>query len=187
MGLISVILLAVGLAMDCLAVSSTKGIAASGKEQTDCHPWLMAVLFGFFQGAMPLIAYAAGSAFATYIDRVDHWIALVLLTFIGGKMIWESLHEHPEEEHHTGTIAELFVLAIATSIDALATGIIFVPYSPRTVLLDMAIIAFVSFAFSLVGFFGGKHIGKRLPVNVELLGGLVLIGIGLKIFIEGMI
>ncbi len=181
MNLLSVILLAVGLAMDCFAVSSMKGVVC-GKR-----PWLMAVFFGVFQGGMPLIGYAAGSAFASVIDRFDHWIALVLLTFIGGKMIWESFHEVEENNSKSdGSIAELLTLAVATSIDALATGVIFVPYSWKSVLLDMGIIAFVSFAFSLLGYHAGKRLGTHLPVNVELLGGLVLIGIGVKIFVEGM-
>ena len=181
MNLFSVILLAVALAMDCLAVSSMKGVSG-GK-----HPWLMAVLFGVFQGGMPLIGYAAGSAFADIIDRFDHWIALVLLSFIGGKMIWDSLHEKAEDEVRSdGSIAELLVLAVATSIDALATGIIFVPYPWTSVLLDMAVIAFVSFVFSVVGYRLGRRLGTHLPVNVELLGGLVLIGIGIKIFLEGI-
>ena len=134
MNLISVILLAIGLAMDCLAVSSMKGVVG-GKR-----PWLMAILFGLFQGGMPLIGYAAGSAFASVIDRFDHWIALVLLTFIGGKMIWESFHEPTENTSKSdGSIAELLTLAVATSIDALATGVIFVPYSWKSVLLDMVL------------------------------------------------
>lgn len=180
MDLVSVVLLAIGLAMDCLAVSSMRGIAR-GKR-----PWLMAVLFGVFQGGMPLIGYAAGSAFASVIDRFDHWIALVLLTIIGGKMIWESLHEKEEETRSDGSVTELLLLAVATSIDALATGIIFVPYPLGSVLMDMAIIAFVSFAFSVLGYQAGKRLGTHLPLNVELVGGLVLIGIGLKIFAEGM-
>lgn len=191
MDLLSVILLAVGLAMDCLAVSSMRGI------QRAPRPWLMAVLFGVFQGGMPLIGYAAGSAFATYVDKYDHWIALILLALIGGKMILESrepkensspkAEEMPAERRSMKSgISELFLLAIATSIDALATGIIFVPYSFGSVLLDMAIIAIVSFLFSLLGYDAGRRAGKHLSVNVELLGGLVLIGIGIKIFIEGM-
>ena len=176
--------------MDCLAVSSMRGI------QRAPRPWLMAVLFGLFQGGMPLIGYAAGSAFATYVDRYDHWIALVLLVIIGGKMIIESFE--PKEESSPKTekatagrkrmdgISELILLAIATSIDALATGIIFVPYSFGSVMLDMGIIAFVSFLFSIIGYDAGKRAGKHLSVNVELLGGLVLIGIGVKIFVEGM-
>lgn len=187
MDLLSVILLAIGLAMDCLAVSSMRGI------QRAPRPWLMAVLFGVFQGGMPLIGYAAGAAFASYIDRFDHWIALLLLCIIGGKMILESREDQsPEAQKETSDegksegVWPLFVLAIATSIDALATGIIFVPYSIGKVLTDMGIIAIVSFLFSLVGYDAGRRAGKHLPINVELLGGLVLIFIGLKIFVEGM-
>ncbi len=168
--------------MDCFAVSITKGIT-SGKAQWG-NALLMALLFGLFQGGMPLIGFFAGVAFTEQIARFDHWIALVLLGFIGGKMIWESLHEDEEvEEHRDFSFQTLLVLAIATSIDALATGIIFVP-TPEVLWLAVSVIALVSLCFSIGGYWIGVVCGKRFRFNVELLGGIILIGIGLKIFLE---
>ncbi len=190
MGVFELILIAIGLAMDCFAVATTKGITA-GKGYW-LKALLMAVFFGLFQGLMPLLGFYAGSALAEQIAQYDHWIALALLGFIGGKMIWESLHESTIEEGNDCSgekkpfcVRELFILAIATSIDALATGVIFVP-TPQIIWLAVAIIALVSFVFALVGYWIGSFFGSRFHLNVELLGGLILIGIGLKIFIEHM-
>ncbi len=185
MDIFSIILIAIGLAMDCFAVSITKGITSPkglwGKTL------LMAFLFGLFQGGMPLIGFFAGVAFTEQISRVDHWIALLLLGFIGCKMIWESLHEHDEESeaHNDFSLKTLLLLAIATSIDALATGIIFVP-TPAIIWQAVSIIALVSFCFSMVGYRIGIVCGRRFQFNVELFGGIILMTIGLKIFIEHM-
>ncbi len=185
MDVFSIILIAIGLAMDCFAVSITKGIT-SGKAQWK-KALLMALLFGLFQGGMPLIGYFAGMAFTEQIARFDHWIALGLLGFIGGKMIWESLHEKEDEctAHCDFSLKTIVLLAIATSIDALATGIIFVP-TPEVIWLAVSIIALVSFLFAGVGYVIGYLCGTRFHINVELLGGMILIGIGIKIFIEHM-
>ena len=183
MNLLSVILIAVGLAMDCFAVSTVKGIQKSNRA------FLMAVFFGLFQGAMPLIGYAAGSVVADVVNRYDHWIALVLLCLIGGKMIVESFQPEKCDEAQSGSVVtykELLMLAVATSIDALATGVLFVSLPFGQVMIDMGIIAAVSFFFSRLGYRIGYAAGRRLNFNVELLGGLVLIGLGIKIFIEGM-
>ena len=176
--------------MDCFAVSTVKGVQTGRTQSMGWWALLMAVLFGLFQGGMPLIGYAAGSLFASFIDRYDHWIALVLLVFIGGKMIVESLHKDEESDLKKGpvfSLQELLVLSVATSIDALATGIIFTPYAWKEVLLYVGIIGLVSVFFSRLGFRIGQAAGRRLHINVELLGGLVLIGIGIKIFVEGML
>ena len=146
----------------------------------------MAILFGFFQGAMPLIGFFAGNLFAEFFRRYAPWIALALLGYIGGKMLIESLKKKEEEGKKTNwTIRYLLLMAVATSIDALATGVIFIP-CPEQVWLGVSLIAFVSFFFSLLGCFIGSVFGKRFKVNVELIGGLILIGIGLKIWIEGV-
>ncbi|MBR3648221.1 MAG: manganese efflux pump [Paludibacteraceae bacterium] len=189
MDVISVIVLAIGLAMDCFAISTVKGVQAGGAKSWAWWALLMALLFGLFQGGMPLIGYAAGSLFASFIDRYDHWIALILLAIIGGKMIIESRHNDDEQPSHSGAVfslQELLVLSVATSIDALATGIIFTPYAWKEVLLYVAIIGLVSVFFSRLGYRIGQAAGRRLHINVELFGGLVLIGIGIKIFVEGM-
>ncbi len=187
MDILSIIFIAIGLAMDCLAVSITTGIQ-KGKWYNKVL--LMAFLFGFFQGGMPLIGYFLGIGFTDWISRYDHWIALVLLSFIGGKMIVESLQkEKPEDDpshkvkKDTFAFSQLILLAIATSIDALATGVIFVP-TPDIIWLAVSIIALTSFVFSLGGYCVGMFFGKRFHWNMTLIGGIILVAIGLKIFLE---
>lgn len=185
MDLLTIIIIAIGLAMDCFAVSIAQGLAVNPQDRTNHpKPITMAVLFGLFQGGMPLIGYFAGSVFADFFSIYAPWIALALLTFIGGKMIWESLHEK-NDESAGWQIQRLLVLAVATSIDALATGVIFIPV-PEKVWLGVGIIGVVSFLFSIGGYHVGRFVG-RLKVNVELIGGIILILIGLKIWIEGFL
>lgn len=190
MDILSIILIAIGLAMDCLAVSISKGICVK-----KFYPWpafKMALMFGLFQGFMPLIAYFAGISFADIISRFDHWIAFGLLLFIGGKMIIESLSNNIEDKKDANgqtDISSLFswktilLLAIATSIDALATGLIFVPY-PSFILKAVVIIGVTSMFFSLAGMIIGVSFGKRFKLNVNLIGGIILVFIGTKILIE---
>ena len=181
MDLLTILVIAVGLAMDCLAVSIAQGLAVKPSERP--RPLLMALLFGLFQGGMPLIGYFAGSLFAAFFDTYAPWIALALLAFIGGKMVWESLHE--KQETAAGwRLSRLLILAVATSIDALATGVIFIP-APEMLWTGIVLIGLVSFLFSVGGYHIGKDMGKRFTLNVELLGGVILIGIGLKIWAEG--
>jgi putative Mn2+ efflux pump MntP len=145
----------------------------------------MAMLFGLFQGGMPLIGFFAGNLFADFFNRYAPWIALALLAFIGGKMIWESLHE--KEQEATGwQMNRLLVLAVATSIDALATGVIFIPV-PERLWLGVGIIGLVSFLFSVGGYHIGKYMGERFTMNVELVGGIILVLIGIKIWAEGFL
>lgn len=187
MDIISIILLAIGLAMDCLAVSIAQGLATDKQEKGySPRPIEMAVLFGLFQGGMPLIGYYAGNIFASFFNTYAPWIALGLLAAIGGKMVWEALHE---EDKNVGSAdwshANLLLLAIATSIDALATGVVFIPY-PNTLWIAVTIIGLTSLVLSLTGYVVGKKTGERLHLNVTLAGGLILIAIGLKIWIQGV-
>ena len=176
MDILSIIFLASGLAMDCFAVS-----IAQGMQGTKWRPVVvMAVLFGLFQGGMPLIAYYAGSLFADFFTRFSHWIALVLLLFIGGKMLFEK---EDTDKPAALTLPTMLVLAIATSIDALSIGVLFIPV-PEVLWLAIGLIALTSTLFSLVGFYLGRTLGKHLPFNANILGGVILIAIGLKIFIE---
>ncbi len=181
MDILSIILIGVGLAMDCFAVSTTQGL-----RQKRWHPkaLLMAVLFGFFQGGMPLIGYMTGLLFADFFNRFAPWIALVLLAFLGGKMIVESMKEK-EEADADFSIKTLLLLAIATSIDALATGVVFIP-CPEWLWSGVSMIAVISFVFSLAGYLIGVFVGGKFRLNVELIGGLILIAIGIKIFVEGI-
>lgn len=181
MNLLSIVILAIGLAADCFAVSLCKGMTSKQL------PWhrvtLMALLFGLFQGGMPLITYFLGIGFARYINPLDHWIAFLLLAFIGGKMIIESFKKENDKNPEDYSWITIFTLALATSIDALAMGIIFVPY-PQLVAIAISIIAITSFVASMAGSSIGYFFGKRFKLNVELLGGIILIGMGVKILIE---
>lgn len=181
MDLLSIILIAVGLAMDCFAVSIAQGLNRQSADRP--RPVLMAALFGLFQGGMPLIGYFAGSVFAAFFDRYAPWIALALLACIGGKMIRESMHE--DEAPATGwSWSRLLMLAVATSIDALATGLIFIPV-PERLWLGVSIIGVVSLLFSLGGYMIGRFVGRSLRLNVTMIGGIILVLIGVKIWLEG--
>lgn len=187
MSLIEIILIAIGLAMDCFAVSIASSICY-GK-----YNWpkivRMALFFGLFQGGMPLIGWACGISFAEFIHSIDHWLALGILGFLGGKMIYESFKDDDEDDvvceakSPYGSLRMVTILAVATSIDALATGLIFVPLG-NLMFSASGIIAVVSFLFTIVGCVLGVAFGKRIKFNVEAIGGAILIAIGLKIFIE---
>jgi len=186
MDLLSIILLAVGLAMDCFAVS-----IAQGMQDSKLRPMVvMAILFGVFQGGMPLITYFAGSIFADFFTRWSPWIALVLLVLIGGKMLIEAYRENRSSLDNAPvksalTFGTMLLLAVATSIDALSVGVLFIPV-PEVLWLAVSIIAATSTAFSLLGFWLGRNLGRHLPFNANILGGCILIAIGIKIFVEGL-
>ncbi|MEI6554070.1 MAG: manganese efflux pump [Paludibacter sp.] len=184
MDLFSIIIIGIGLAMDCFAVSISKGICE--QKFNFGNTFRMAFLFGIFQSFMPLIGFFAGKSFIHEMGSYDHWIAFGLLSIIGGKMLIEGLKPiNPNCEINPNPFKwrTLFILAIATSIDALATGVVFVPY-PTLIWYVISIIGGISFIFSFIGMFVGIHFGKRFHFNVEILGGIILIGIGLKILIE---
>lgn len=192
MNLLDIILLAVALAMDCFTVSIVSGVICSKEsgerslEKVGCLR--MAFLFGFFQALMPLIGWLGISHFQSYMEAYDHWIAFALLAFIGGKMIWESFG--PEEEQHFNPrrLRTQLLLAIATSIDALAIGISLActGYERLSQLtLPLAIIGVVSFLFSIVGYQLGARFGHSIAhrLKPELFGGVILVGIGIKILV----
>jgi putative Mn2+ efflux pump MntP len=186
MGTFDILLIAVGLAMDCFAVSIASGIIL---KKFDWKPVLrMATMFGLFQGIMPVIGWCLGVWFKRYIESYDHWVSLVILTILGIKMIREGFASEKEEEKRGKSIhptkwKSLLMLSVATSIDALATGIIFIPYSVKTFIEAIFVIALVSFLFAVTGNFIGSKFGKKFNFRIEVLGGLILIIIGLKIFI----
>ncbi len=184
--LITIILIAIGLAMDCFVVSIAQGLNAKpGDKKREGGAIIMAILFGLFQGVMPLIGYFGGSLFVDFFDRYAPWIALVLLAFIGGKMIIESFEKKEQKHDANWTMPYLLMMAVATSIDALATGVVFIPY-PGKLWISIAIIAFVSFALSIVGYFLARQLKKIMHIPAELVGGVILVAIGIKIFIEGV-
>ena len=212
MSLLDIILLAVALAMDCLTLSVVSGVIGftvyslqftddytdgseglASKSTVNRKPSTvnirMAFLFGFFQALMPLIGWAGISHFQSYMEAYDHWIAFLLLGFIGGRMVWESFH--PEEGQHFNPhrLQTQLLLAIATSIDALAVGISFActGYEQLSQLwMPLAVIGMVSFLFSLLGYWAGYHFGRGIisRFKPELIGGMILILIGVRILMS---
>ena len=179
-------LLAIGLAMDCLAVSIASGIIL---KRIQWRPMLvMAFFFGLFQAIMPLLGWLGASTFSHLIESVDHWIAFAILAFLGGRMIKESFKEEDCcQRFNPASLKVVITMAIATSIDALAIGISFAFVginSFTSILSPIVIIGFTSFVISTLGSLIGVFCGKRFNLRMELWGGLVLIIIGVKILIE---
>lgn len=198
MSLFDIILLAIALAMDCFTISIVSGIILS--QQGNHHSSLisrsslfrMAFLFGFFQAMMPLIGWLGISHFSHYLEAVDHWIAFGMLAFIGGKMIKESFDEEEEQHFNPRRLRTQLLLAIATSIDALAVGISFActGYDALSKLtLPLVIIGLASFILSLVGYYLGRRFGSIITrrFKPELFGGLILIIIGIKILLSHLL
>ena len=192
MSLIDIILLAVALAMDCLTVSLVSGVIEVKSEEVKSEKWWiirMALLFGLFQAMMPLIGWLGISHFQTYMEAYDHWIAFTMLGFIGGRMVWESFGSDEEQHFNPRKLRTQLLLAIATSIDALAVGISFACTGYTAVgqlTLPLIIIGVVSFLFSLIGYRLGARFGRSIAhrLKPELFGGIILIGIGVKILME---
>ena len=185
MGLVELLLIAVGLSMDAFAVSICKGLGM--KEVNPKVAVVLALFFGGFQALMPLIGWALGSQFLGIIGPIDHWVAFVLLAVIGGKMLWEAFREDAGEDDGKPAdridLGEFFILAIATSIDALAVGISFAALSVDIV-PSVALIGVITFAFSIAGVFVGNFFGSRYEKPASIVGGVVLILIGTKILLE---
>ena len=184
MSFLSLFVIAVGLSMDAFAVSICKGLSLSSMS------WKYAVAagayFGGFQALMPLAGYLLGVQFQDYITKVDHWIAFALLAFIGGKMVIEAIREKdggPEEKTDALSTGELTVLAVATSIDALAVGITFA-FLKVNILPSVLLIGVTTFALSLGGVLLGNRFGAKYKTKAEVAGGVILVLIGLKILLE---
>ena len=188
MGYLEILFTGVALAMDAFAVSICKGIKM--KKLKLSHLALIAVFFGGFQMLMPLIGWLLGSQFVQYIEQFDHWIAFALLAFIGVKMSIESFKKDEDECgccNEKLDIKELFVLAIATSIDALAVGITFAMYPNVNILSSISIIGIVTLIICAGGVLIGHKFGSKFKSKAEFLGGVVLVIIGLKLLIEGLL
>lgn len=182
--------LGIGLAMDAFAVSMSNGLKENNMKIAKML--LIALTFAIFQGVMPLIGYFVGHAFIKYIEKFVPWIALILLLFLGVKMIIDgikSIKEKKEEEQEIKklSIKVLLVQAIATSIDALSTGVAFSNYQIIEAIICVLIIALVTFIICYLGVIIGKHFGTKLSNYADIFGGVILIIIGLEIFIKGMI
>ncbi len=186
MGIVELLLIAVGLSMDAFAVSVCKGLGMKtgiNLKQT----FLIALFFGGFQALMPFIGWLVGSQFEKYITAYDHWIAFVLLCFIGGKMLYECIFKKGEDAAESESaldIKELFVLAIATSIDALAVGVTFALLPDVNIGTSVLFIGLTTFLLSGIGVFIGNRFGSRFEKKAEIAGGVILILIGLKILLE---
>lgn len=182
MELVTIILIAVGLAMDCFAVSITTGINV--RKHRVRRAVIIALCFGFFQGLMPILGWLAGLGLKDFITGVDHWIAFGLLAFIGSKMIYESMKLKKEKDDRNAFNGYLvLILSIATSIDALAVGLSFA-FLNVSIIVPVLVIAGIAAALSFTGFFVGQKLGHFFENRIEVLGGVILIGIGLKILIE---
>lgn len=189
MGFIELLLTAVGLAMDAFAVSICKGLGM--RKMRYGQAVVIGLYFGVFQALMPLIGWLLGTSFSRYIQAFDHWIAFVLLALIGGKMLWDVFHEDDEAIAAQKLDAkldhrELFMLAIATSIDALAVGIAFACLDVE-IWSSVSIIGIVTFVISFCGVWIGNRFGSRFEKKAGIAGGIVLIGIGVKILADHLI
>lgn len=184
MGIIELILLAVGLSMDAFAVSVCKGLAMP--ELKPRHTLIVGVWFGGFQALMPVIGYFLGSTFAAYITAIDHWIAFVLLSFIGGNMIREAIKGDEEDADSSLAFSVMLTMAVATSIDALAVGITFAFLIPTLsqLMLSVLLIGCTTFVFSAAGVKIGNVFGLKYKKKAELTGGIILILLGIKILLE---
>ncbi len=179
--MIEVLLLAVALSMDAFAVSI--GIGVKAKSFDKALAFKAALLFGIFQGVMPLFGYLASVGLGRFIESIDHWIAFLLLTLIGGKMLYDSFGENTEEEISSTTNKVLLLLAVATSIDAMAAGFT-LDLMALNPFVSMIIIGLITFIFSFLGVFAGTKGASALEDKAEKLGGVVLIAIGAKILLE---
>ena len=181
MGFVELFLIGVGLSMDAFAAAVCKGLSM---RKIDYHQtFLVALFFGGFQGLMPLIGWFLGRQFEEYIVRWDHWIAFLLLGYIGGKMIWDALHEDNDSCPVMFSIKELFILALATSIDALAVGITFA-FLKVKIGLAVLLIGCTTFLLSLFGVYIGNKFGSQYRNKATFAGGVILVLIGTKILLE---
>ncbi|RGG36219.1 manganese efflux pump [Roseburia sp. AF22-2LB] len=182
----TLLLMGAGLSMDAFAVSICKGL--SMRKVNKKQSLVIGLFFGGFQALMPFIGWLLGSRFEQYITSIDHWIAFILLGFIGGKMVVEAIREKDEAVEVRKMdppldLKEMFILAIATSIDALAVGITFA-FLQVPIVEAVSIIGITTFVISVIGVYVGNFFGNRYKKKAELAGGIILILIGVKILLE---
>ena len=182
----TLLLMGVGLSMDAFAVSICKGLSMRKVNKKQCL--VIGLFFGGFQALMPFIGWVLGSQFEQYITSIDHWIAFILLGFIGGKMVVEAIREK-DEAVEVGKMdppldfKEMFILAIATSIDALAVGITFA-FLNTPILEAITIIGITTMIISIVGVVIGNYFGGKYKHKAELVGGIILVLLGVRILIQ---
>lgn len=180
MSIIEILLIGVGLSMDAFAVSICKGLSVG--EIKPKHMLSVGIWFGGFQALMPFLGFLLGSTFEQYITSIDHWVAFVLLLIIGCNMIKES-RSNENDQDASFAFKEMLLLAIATSIDALAVGVTFA-FLKVDIILAITLIGITTFVFSAVGIKIGSVFGAKYKSKAELFGGVVLVFIGFKILIE---
>lgn len=178
------IIIAVGVSMDAFAVSVCKGLSV--RRLRPAHMVSAALWFGGFQALMPLVGYFVGLGFADLVADIDHWIAFVLLGFIGGKMIKEAFAKDDEEHTPDFSFKTMLVLAVATSIDALAVGVSFA-FLRVDIWTSILVIGLMTGAFSALGVLLGHVFGARFKSKAEFVGGLILVCIGIKILLEHLL
>lgn len=185
MGIVELVLVSIGLAMDAFAVAICKGLGMKKLNLKHCS--IIALFFGVFQAAMPLLGWFLGKQFAGYIASFDHWVAFLLLCFIGIKMVMDALKKDDEQETQctdTLDLKELTILAIATSIDALAVGITLALLPGTNIWLSISVIGLITFVLSFGGVVIGNKFGSKYEKKAELAGGIILILMGCKILLE---
>lgn len=184
MGFAELFFIAVGLSMDAFAVSVCKGLVMPRFNARQAL--VIALFFGGFQALMPVLGWLAGAQFTRYVSSYAHWIAFALLAFIGAKMLWDARHDESDDSgSFTIDLKELVLLAIATSIDALAVGVSFA-FLDVSIAPSAALIGVVTFALSFAGVGIGHRFGARWEKPAAIVGGVVLIAIGVKVLLEGL-
>jgi manganese efflux pump family protein len=185
MDIFSMLFLAIGLAMDAFSVSITRGMLLKCNLK---YALTIAIFFGGFQALMPVAGWLAGEQLATLVELWAPWIAFILLALVGGKMIYEGLREEEVDEDvcKVFSIKDILILSVATSIDAFAVGVTFA-FLNTPILLPILIIGLVTFLLSFIGVYIGKRAGYLFGSKIEVLGGLILIGIGFKILLETLL
>ena len=181
MDLFEIVLVGIGLAMDAFAVSVCKGL--SMKKMKWKNAIIIAFYFGVFQAGMPVIGYFLGTTFRGFVESVDHWIAFILLSIIGGNIIKDSTDDELDKRNDKIDSKTMLLLAVATSIDALAVGITFAFFEVN-LLLAISVIGIITFVLSILGVMIGNKFGDKFQNKAELTGGIILIIIGLKILLE---
>jgi putative Mn2+ efflux pump MntP len=182
--MLELFLIAVGLAMDCVAVSAARGVAMKSIRPADALK--LGTTFGGMQAGMAALGWAGGVGLARVIEAWDHWIGFGLLLLIGGKMVIEGLREDDDDAEASAgnlTLGQLLLLGVATSIDSAAVGVT-LPLLGTPLAVSLATIGLASFALSIVAVYAAKKLAGRFAERLEVLGGVVLIGIGVKILIE---
>lgn len=182
MGIIELFILAVGLSMDAFAVSICKGLAMDKcpvQKAAICGIW-----FGGFQALMPLIGFLVGYQFKNYITSIDHWIAFGLLTIIGANMIKEAFSDESDEADNSLGVKTMFLMAVATSIDALAVGVTFAFLPDTNIIAAISLIGVTTFVLSTIGAKLGNFFGAKYQKKAQLAGGIILILLGIKILLE---